>query len=197
MRELWKYTEACGKKNRAEHIFLFAMLANQRSLTDERRKRMKRYKCDCHNHEKQVCDICQGVTPTDSDSEKARVAEEIAGQLWRDLYENGQITTHELEIVEKALESYAEERVSIAVRKAMVSWTQSTDWTPLIDLSREKGYLEGFRAGQDATRERAATIADGCCFCENHCKSESDYHDVECNACDVAKSIRDMAEELK
>lgn len=58
----------------------------------------------------------------------------------------------------KALESYADSVAEERVKEAMKNWTPGTDWTPLINMATERGINIGFRAGQEAMRERAAKL---------------------------------------
>lgn len=64
------------------------------------------------------------------------------------------------------------------------AWWCSTCSLEEREADRRKAYLD------------AAKIADESCFCENGCKSKSDYHDIECNACDVAQKLRQKAGEI-
>lgn len=61
------------------------------------------------------------------------------------------------------------------------------DWE--LKASEEMKKIQ-FELGRASMREEAARVCDGVCFCENECKAPSDYHDIECNACDCALRIR-------
>lgn len=51
--------------------------------------------------------------------------------------------------------------------------------------------IERLESQLAAAYEDAAKIADDVCFCKNACKGDGPHdHDIECNACDVAKRIR-------
>lgn len=92
------------------------------------------------------------MTPTNSDSEKTRTT--IGGGDYVDEYYGKCI--HFVDTIcgpcmIQMLESYAEERVQACLAECM----------KIDDKTAKNCYSEGFRAGQEAMRGRAASVCDG------------------------------------